>query len=186
MRYIVGVFVAIVLAIAVIFALVRGGSDTPKKEATSNKTTLSDYSNKPAVLSFTTTGPVTAEEEREAVKISVSAEARTIEILKGYNKTVAFRQTFPNNTAAYQAFLDALNGAGFSLDKKTDAKQNEICPFGSHYNFELKDGSQQVINTWTTSCGAKTGNFAGKPTDIRKLFQAQIPDYDSLAKNVKL
>lgn len=188
MRYILGVFGVIVLMIFIIILIVRREPTPTNTSQTGDKQiVLADYESKPAVVSLTTRGEVTADEERRAIRVSVSAEQRVLEILEGYDERVVSRQTFANNNNAYRTFLSALDTAGFSREQETEFDDERgVCPLGRRFVYKLQDGSDQVMRTWGTSCGAKQGSFGGDGRIVRRLFEEQIPDYRRLVRDVKL
>jgi hypothetical protein len=188
MRYILGVFGVIVLLIFIVILIVRRDPTPSTTTQTGKKQVLlADYESKPATASLTTRGEVTADEERRAIRISVSAQERVIEILEGYNETVVNRQSFANNENAYKIFLSALDTAGFTRGQETEIKDERgFCPLGRRFVYRLQDGSEQVLRTWNTTCAEKQGSFGGNGRTIRRLFEQQIPDYRRLVRDVKL
>lgn len=188
MRYILGVFAVIVVLIFAAVLIVRRDPAPRSNVQTGEKqVVLADYETKPATASLTIRGEVTAEEDRRAIRISVSAQERVIEILEGYNESVVNRQTFANNDNAYKVFLSALDTAGFTRQQETDIKDERgYCPHGRRFVYKLQDGSQQVIRTWNTTCSEKKGSFGGNGRTIRNLFEKQIPEYNRLTRDIKL
>lgn len=189
MRYILGVFGVIVLLLLIVILIVRGGSNTPTTtgETREKQVVLTDYLDKPATFILNTRGEINADEEHRSIRISVSAAERTVEIMEGYNGTVTTRQTFSNNSNAYQVFLKALDSAGFSREKESSIPDpSGICPLGKLYDYILRDGSQEVMSTWNTSCTKKNGSFGGDGSTVRKLFEAQIPNYSDIVKGTEL
>lgn len=189
MRYILGVFGIIVLLLLVVILIVRSGPSEPVGEVQTGKpqVNLAEYELKPATVSLTTRGQITADETRRAIRISVSQQERAIEVLEGYDETVVTRQTFPNNREAYKIFLSALSSAGFTREQETEIKDERgVCPFGKRYVFKLQDGSEQVFRAWTTSCRREQGSFGGNSSIARRLFEQQIPDYRTVVRGIRL
>ena len=189
MKYILGVFGVIVLLLLVVILIVRTGPSEPVSDVQTGKPQLSlaDYESKPATLSMTTRGEVTANEDRRAIRITVTKQERAIEILNGYDESVVTRQTFPNNEDAYKIFLSALTTAGFAREQDTDIKDERgECPFGRRYVYKLQDGSDQKLRTWSTSCRASQGSFGGNSKTVRELFEKQIPQYRTVIRGVQL
>lgn len=189
MRYVLGVFgILILMILAVVLIARRGPNETATTVQTGNKqVSLADYEDKPAMAILTVRGEVTGDEQRRGIRITVSAQERDLEILKGYNETVESRQSFPNNNNAYANFLSALDAAGFSREQATDIKDDRgVCPLGQRYDYKLQDGSEEVFRFWNTSCGSKQGNFGGNGIMVRRLFENQIPDYRILTRGVEL
>jgi hypothetical protein len=189
MRYILGVFGVIVLLLLIVILIVRGGSDEPVTNDQTGKkqVVLTDYQDKPAIFILNTRGEINADEAHRSVRISVSPSERSVEIIEGYNGNVTTRQTFSNNKNAYQVFLKAVDAAGFSREKETSIQDpTGVCPLGKLYDYILRDGAQQVMSTWNTSCTKKNGSFGGDGSTVRKLFEAQIPNYSDIVKGTKL
>jgi hypothetical protein len=189
MKYILGVFGVIVLILLVVILVVRSGPSKPVGDVQTGEpqVNLAEYESKPATVSLTTRGQVTADETRRAIRITVSQQERAIEILEGYDEAVVSRQTFPNNSDAYKIFLSALSNAGFTREQETEVKDERgVCPFGRRYVFKLQDGSQQVFRAWTTSCRNGRGSFGGNLGVARRLFEQQIPEYSTVTRGVRL
>lgn len=184
MKYIIGVLGAI-LAILVVFALVFRADDKPNQ---ANVTTakLVDYSKKNSSVSFTTYGRLVGNDQRRAIRITVNANERRIEVLNGYNESVSSVQTYANTQDAYANFLSALGNYGFDRSRTssiTDPRGQ--CPSGNRYSYELTEAGQSKSNLWATTCETK-GTFAGNGPTVRNLFKQQIPDYEKQVQPVKL
>lgn len=189
MKYVLSVFAVIILLLLIIVLIFRGSPDqaTDTTETEKPKITLADYESKPAVLSLTTRGAVTADEDRRAIRVSVSRQERVIEILEGYSETVVKRQVFPNSEASYKVFLSALTSAGFGIEQETEIRDERgVCPFGRRFIYKLQDGSEQVLRTWSVTCGRSGGSFGGNSSVVRRLFERQIPEYRTVIRGVKL
>jgi len=189
MKYILGVFGVIVLLLLIVILIVRSGPSKPVGDVQTGKpqVNLAEYESKPATAILITRGEITAEEDRRAIRISVSRQERVIEILDGYDESVLSRQTFVNNEDAYKIFLSALTTAGFTREQESTIKDERgVCPFGRRYVFKLQDGSDQVFRAWDTSCRRLKGNFGGNTSVVRDLFERQIPDYQTVVRGVRL
>lgn len=187
-RYFIGVGVVLVLlALLAVFVLNRGGDDTPRPAENTNQVAqLTDYAEKNSAVSLTTIGRLVGNDEHRAVRITVSANERRIEILGGYEQQVLSSQTYPNNQEAYETLLSALGGQGFTRSKDTDVTDpRAICPTGSRYEYRVTENSEEKSNLWSVSCD-KSGNFNGRPSTIRQLFQRQIADYNQQIRGVNL
>lgn len=189
MKYVLSIFGVLVLLVLVILLIFRSGPE-PASESVQNGekvVSLGEYEQKAAVASLTTRGKIVADENRRAIRISVTRNERVLEILEGYEENVLSRHTFPNNDDAYKIFLSALDTAGFSREQETDIKDERgICPLGRRYVYRLQDGPEQVLRSWSTSCSTKQGSFGGNARTIRSLFERQIPEYRQLTRSVKL
>lgn len=189
MKYILGVFGVIVLLLLIVILIVRTGPSDPIGDVQTGdrQINLGEYESKPATVSLTTRGEVTADETRRAIRITVNQQERAIEILEGYEETVVSRQTFANNSDAYKIFLSAIKNAGFTRERETEiTDERGVCPFGKRYVYRLQDGSEQVHRTWSTSCGRADGSFGGNSSTIRRLFEQQIPEYRTIVRGVRL
>lgn len=196
MRYYFGALAIIVLLFFGVKAIFTG---TKKKTPASTSTTsvtsttaisrLSDYSSTDAEVSITTEGAVVGDEEHNAIRITVSRDERTLDIINGYNGLVTTTQSFDNNQAAYTIFLHALENYNFTREIKPKVTDDRgVCPAGSKYIYELKNTGKDDTDKrlWSVSCGAAIGNFGGIGPSIRDLFQKQIPDYSTLVSKVRL
>lgn len=186
-RYFIGVgIVLVILALIVVFVVNRqGGTPKPATE-TERVAQLVDYTDKNSAVSLTTIGQVVGDDEHRSVRITVSANERRIEILSGYEQHVIRSKTYPNNHEAYETFLSALGGQGFTNSKKTTVTDpRSICPTGLHYEYRVTEDGEDKSNLWSTSCD-KTGSFNGRPPVIRQLFQRQITDYSQQIRGIEL
>lgn len=186
MRYllgIVGAFILIILAIVLIFRI--GGNNQAEKGTP--QTVLTEYVNSDAVTRLTIDGKVVGKEKHYAVRVTVGRNNRTIEILNGYDGQVVQSREYDNDIAAYNVFLHALENAGFANEKEAkEEDETGVCPTGNRYIYELTENGNDEVRLWSTSCSRKEGNFAGKASLVRRLFQAQIPDYQEVTRNVSL
>jgi len=184
MKYLFGVLGAFfVLIMALVLITSRG-----RRQSTGEKPLIVSQEARAGVSAvLTTQGAVTGEDRRRAIRISVSQNERRLEILTGYEESVESSSTFPNTQLAFENFLAALERAGYSAKQRTIIKDNRgVCPFGSRYTYELREYSQDLMSRWNTSCSSKQGDFAGNGSTVRRLFQMQITDYNSLVQGVDL
>lgn len=177
---VLGIIFVVILAIVLIS---HGGG--PKQGP--RPVVVSDQNREGTSVQFTNQGRLVGEDKRRAIRIVVSQNERRLEILTGYEEAVERAQVYPNTPAAYENFLIALDKAGFDNKRVvSDDDERGSCPLGYTYIYQLKDFSQELIRTWSTSCSARTGTFSGNPATIRTLFQLQIPDYATQTQNVDL
>ena len=185
MRYIVGVL-GVILVIFLFVALIigRGGdSNTQNKKAVAQ---LVDYADKNSSVSLTTIGKMVGNEDRRAVRVTVTPNERRFEILSGYDESVMSLQTYNNTQEAYSNFLSALGNYGFTKKRATSITDPRgLCPTGQRYVYDLSQDGNHISNLWNTSCNDGS-NFAGRGPTIRTLFKQQIPDYDKQTASVKL
>ncbi|HTE22383.1 MAG TPA: hypothetical protein VK674_05070 [Candidatus Limnocylindria bacterium] len=185
MKYVLGVFGVILVAILAIILIMRVGRGDPKP--TERPLVVSEEAREGVSAVITTQGRLVGEDQRRAIRISISQTERRLEILTGYEEAVDRAQTYPSTPAAFEAFLIALDQAGF--DNKRKSTVNDMrgaCPLGKRYVYELKEYSQDLLSSWDTSCGGKLGTFNGGRNTIRKLFEQQIPDYTKQIRGVDL
>ena len=191
-RYIIGVLFLIVAIVVLVFIFnifrsifSNGDEEQSKPNGAFN---LSEASDQGKSLRYTVRGQINGREEHRLIRITVTPENRKLEILQGYDQEVLSSQEFQNNRSAYDAFAEALNGAGFTARGPITGgiPQDQACPLGRHFIYEVAPGEQNSFHSWNTTCGKKNGNFRGKDKDIRTLFEIQIPDYDTLIQDVRL
>jgi hypothetical protein len=191
-RYIIAVL-ALFFILATGIVLIAGRSsngdkpDKPQSQQDAPKQ-LYDYATSPtAKVVFTTQGKIVGDDQFKSIRITVSRSERKLQILNGYTGRVESSKTFVNNEAAFDAFLRSLALAGFSATRET-ARIDErgVCPNGVRYIYEFQDIDTSPQRTWSVSCNAKEGNFAGSAPTVRRLFQNQITDYTQLTRGVRL
>lgn len=184
MKYIVGAVAVILVAVlGIILILGRSNDD----QAGERQVNVTDYADKDAILELTIQGRLVGQDDRRAIRITVSRTERHIAILRGYEETVERSQTFTNVEPAYTTFVRALGMAGFSRERQAiQTDERGVCPLGNRYIYILKDGPEQLMRLWSTSCGRDEGTFGGNANLIRQLFQNQIPDYKKIVSGVKL
>jgi hypothetical protein len=139
-------------------------------------------------VQFTIDGPVTADQTHQAVQITVGQTQAQINTFQGYEGTITNTQSFANNQPSYANFLRALDLAGYTKGNSNPqlADYRGYCPFGDRYIYKIVDGSgKNTEQYWATSCGGQ-GTFKGTVNTIDKLFQLQIPNYNTLTQNLSL
>jgi hypothetical protein len=178
-RYFIGFIVTIGLIVLLIVLLFSGGS---KPKATVTPKTLTSYANTDATVRLTIDGPINAQQTHNQVQITVDREDAQFALLQGYNGSVIKSQTYANTENAYDAFLHALEHAGFTEGNTASGLSDEsgYCPTGDRYIFELMNNDQDLERYWTTSCGGTPKTFGGKLNLNLTLFEQQIPTYQNL------
>lgn len=188
MRYGIAVLAIIFFAIVGTIVLIgRGNSKTSSKPARVTK--LADYDSKPsASVSWTWQGRLVGEDQRKAIRITVTPLTRKFEVLADYEQHVERTIEQVNTPVAFANFTRALDNYGFGRErtvKQTD--ERGMCPLGYVFLYRLTDGSKEVLRTWSDSCIASDGPFGGSSAQlISQLFKAQITDYNKLAIGVTL
>jgi hypothetical protein len=187
MRYILGIFGAFILIILAIVLIFRIGGNNEQRPG-EPQTVLTEYVNSDAVARLTIDGKIVAQEKHYAVRVTVGRTNRTIEILNGYEGEVVQSRQYENDIGAYNVFLHAIQNAGFANKKETSTEEDVtgVCPLGNRYIYELVENGDKKVDLWSTSCTRKDGNFAGNASLVRQLFQAQIPDYQEITRDIRL
>jgi hypothetical protein len=181
MKFIFGALGVILLVILVVVLITRGG-----KGPVEQPLVLSEQAREGVSSAYTEQGRMVGEDQRRAIRVTVNQNERRLEILTGYEEAVESAQTFPNTQSAFEAFLVALDQAGFDNKKVSNIKDERgACPLGRGYVYQLNEYSQPLINTWSTSCG-KIGTFNGNRNTVRALFQKQIPGYAKLVSQIDM
>ncbi len=186
MRYVVGVLAIVVIAIFAVVLIGSHHSSPPKTSTTKQVLKLPDYADKNSKTMLTAQGPVVGEDQFQSIRITVSRDNRRVEILQGYEGNTVNSEQFANTQSAYDVFLRALNNANFNSKRASSfADERGVCALGDRYIYDLQNDNDQVVHTWSTSCGGE-GTFAGKSSLVRQLFQNQIPDYGKFVSGVRL
>lgn len=182
------VVVGLLWLVVVLFQNVFSSSTSTTNPNT--KLSLESYASTNIVAAVYIDGPVVANQDHNAVRITVDRTQTAIEVIKGYDDQVVSQQVFPNSQASYLEFLSALNRANFLKGKTDPALQNDkgACPFGNRYIYTLTDGSKEILHYWTTNCSGGGGTYGGNASLTRELFIRQIPDRDlyTITKDIQL
>lgn len=184
MRYFVGFLITLGLIILLIVLLFSGGGKP--KDHTLPKP-LSSYSTSDAQVSLTIDGPINAAQDHDQIEITVSKDNVTYQHLKGYSATSVDAKIFANDENSYDAFLHALEHAGFMSSDNREALKDEkgYCPTGNRYIFELNQDGNQLKRSWATSCG-KPKTYLGSLSTTLTLFKKQVPGYSELTQGIHL
>lgn len=186
MRYFIGFLVTIGLIIVLIVLLFSGHGE--KSKPLPQAKLLPDYASTDAVARLTIDGKINANEDHDAVRITVGKNDVTYQHIQGYEGTVVDEQTFTNNENAYSNFLFALGREGFTNGNKNSGivgEEKGQCPLLKRYVFELigSDG-HDVLRYWATDCG-KPRTYYGNLYQTVQLFQLQVPNYTNLTQNIR-
>lgn len=181
MRYIIGLLIGIGLIVLTFILVVRIFSGSPK--VTPKPIDLNSYSTTDTVMRLTLDGPIVSDQLHQQVRITVSRDQVLFESFKGYQGDVVATKSYDNNPDAYAQFLHALSVTGYTKgDPKAAKDERGYCPSGVRYVYEAIGDGENILRWWSTSCGGSLGNFRGRPSDIRRLFTRQVPDYDVLTR----
>lgn len=191
MVYASGVFFFMVIGILFTFLITRHKTPDNQKQPVTQQVALSKTQQgqkDSSTFKHTVHSQVVGDEKYRGIRISVSPTSRTIELLQGYNDQVIKTETLTNNQEAYDSFAEALQGVGFSNTQPVPKgiTEDNVCPLGQHYSYEIYGTSQSNMRTWSTSCSGKDGDFAGKADMVRSLFRKQIPDYEKFTAKFAL
>ena len=193
-------FFWIVIAAIVLLLLITMlflGFNKPKTSNTikTNKTiVMADYANADATVSYTVDGITNGNEQHRAIKITVTKKSRMLEIKEGYQGANLQSNSFTNNQDAFKAFLASIQNTGYLIESNAKTKKGTIintniqgqCPLGQKYLFNTYGISGATSFLWTSSCLVAPGTFGGNLKSTQKLFQLQIPNYDTLVKGINL
>lgn len=189
MRYILAILLIAFLAIVGTVVLIGHGNSGSSKTA-ARITKLVDYdTNDAASVSWTQQGRLVGEDQRRAIRVTVTRSKRTVEVLDDYEERVERSTEFTNSPAAFEAFTRALDAASFGRERTVrQADERGVCPVGNRFIYRLTDKSQEVMRTWSDTCTSSDGPFGGGNTAnlIAQLFKAQITEYNKFIIGVQL
>lgn len=189
MRYGVVTLIIAFLAIigTVVFVSLNSG---PAATSSARVTRLADYDGKDSAnISWTMQGRLVGEDQRRAIRVIVSRETRSIEILAGYAERVERSAQYTNSPESFAAFTRALDVANFGRERNvSQPDERGICPLGNRFIYRLTDYSNEIMRTWSDSCQVANGPFGGDKSArlIQQIFKDQIPDYIKFTNGVKL
>src|SRR5690606_34333620 len=90
-----------------------GNADTAQTIDTSRQDLLNTSVNRS--VSMTVRGPIVADEDFRSYQIVISPDSRQFRAFTGYLDVITDSETLPNNTAAYDQFVNALDKANLSV-----------------------------------------------------------------------
>jgi hypothetical protein len=186
MRYFIGFLITIGLIILLIVLLFTGGGkkNNPINGSQQPQTVqqLANFASTNAVVRLTIEGPIVADQNYQSVQITVGNDNTSYQQFQGYQGTVASQQNIVNNQASYSNFLYAIGRAGFLLGDNSKALANDkgYCSTGNRYIFELIEGGTTIQRYWATSCSGTPKTYKGDLSLTLTLFQAQVPNYNTL------
>lgn len=185
LRTIIAALIGIGIIVLLFVLIVKGfsGNSGP----TGPSIDLGKYENTAATATLLIDDPTNVDQDHRQVRISVSGTQNEIDIINGYQGTVADSKTYSSNPAAFGAFLQSLKLLNFAKgDTTSKVDYRGFCPTGERYIYTFNDGNKDLFNFWSTSCGQ--GTFSGNRPGVRSLFENQIPgnDFDDLTGNISL
>ncbi|HSX24120.1 MAG TPA: hypothetical protein VLE74_03410 [Candidatus Saccharimonadales bacterium] len=191
MRY--GIVVLIIIFFAIVGTIVLIGSTNKNTSSakTARVTKLVDYENKDgSTITWTQQGRLLGEDQRKAIRVTVTRNKRTVEILSGYEERVERSEDFTNSPAAFSTFVRALDNANFGRERTVkQPDERGICPTGNRFVYRLTDNGSEVMRTWSDTCASADGPFGGAAVGaqlMQQLFKAQITDYQKFTSGVIL
>lgn len=189
MKYGLAVLVIIFLVIVGAVVLI-GGGDSNSGTRAARTTKLADYDSKDtASVSWTQQGRLVGEDQRKAIRITVTRNTRKVEILNDFAERVERSAEFKNTPEAFAAFTRALDNASFGKERVVkQPDERGMCPLGNRFIYRLADSNKEVMRTWSDTCVTADGPFGGGKTAplIAQLFKAQITDYHKFITGVIL
>jgi hypothetical protein len=184
-RRLVFLFFTFILFIVFLVVLLGHGHKTAVNPV--HVKTLPEYANTTAAVIMTTDGLINGDDLHRQIRITISQDQRSLEVIQGYSGHVIDSHTFYNTNAAYNVFLRAINYSGFlskAKNSKAPTDERGQCPVGFRYIFELNNQGNDVSRLWTSSCAV--GTWGGNLETVQGLFNAQIPNYPTLTDKVNL
>ena len=189
------VVLLVVLLVAVISIKIINGNKGDKGGSKATETVqdekvfrLSEDAETNSVTVYVERG-VTADEKHFSIEMTVSADNRTIRVLKGYQNVEDKSEGLPNNLEAYTAFLKALERYDFTASRKDKSGYGfrEACPTQKSYRFILRDQAYEQFNRWYTFCnGTRFGDYGGKVNSVYALFRNQFPNYSEVTSGISI
>jgi hypothetical protein len=187
-RSLIVVGVILLFIVMIIFVIARGGESPQQKTEVAKQTSLVDYADTTTEMRFTVEGKVNARENHRVIQIHVGRDYRSITIFEGYQGTVLRQQSYLNDRNAYNTFLAAINNQGYTKTREAarGVDSQGACALGRRFRYDIIEGSDTKQSLWSTSCRNADGTFAGRSTQVRQLFEAQIPNYNELTNGIQL
>lgn len=177
------VLVGIVWFVIWLFTPNRNTNTEPHAETTQQQP--DSYAN----VQFVQDGEITAPENHYSVIITINNSSRNISIYNAYKPLAIKTQSYANSQVSYDVFYAALESSGFfaTRENKQGYDRAGYCPLGIRYDYKAgKDISFPDFSSWSASCSAKAGTFAGDKSQVKELFINQIPDYNKFIDGVSL
>jgi hypothetical protein len=179
--------IIIIVVIAGIVALARALFFSGSQEQivdTSKEQLLSSVEG--SAVSMTVRGPIVADENFRSYRITISPSSRDIKTYTGYLGAILDQRTLPNNIAAYEEFVHALEKANLVQGQPFEGDANDvrgICATGRVTEFSLLRDGQPSETLWTSTCGGSKGSLRANVDQLTQLFRAQLPESRALLNN---
>lgn len=185
--------IIIIVAIAGLVGLVRllftgSTSGTPEQDVNVSQQNLLD-STEGRSVSMTVRGPIVADEDFRSYQIIVSPSTREFTSYSGYLADVLDHESLPNNTAAYDQFVHALDKANMVKGTPFEGEKNNvlgICATGKVYEFSVMNADSTDQMLWTSTCSGSPGSLRASSAQLSQLFMNQIPNSSKITNSLKL
>lgn len=179
MRYLIGLILCILVIIFIIIKLLGGGGSDNTQQVPKS---LMSYADTGTTVRYTMDNPIQAPQNHRSIIITVGNVDANLTITKGFDGEIISSKNFDNTVNSYSNFLAGLQRSGNFTHGNSDPKfadQSGYCATGNRYSYDIISPEGTVVqHFWSTSCGVKT--FEGNINIVQRLFQAQIPDFNSL------
>lgn len=183
--------IIIIVAIAGLVALARllftgSASKAEEKIDVSVQNLLSTAEGR--AVQMTVRGPIVADEDFRSYSVAISPSSRQYTSYNGYLDVVTNQQTLPNNQAAYDQFVHALNKANMVAGTPLEGEKNNvlgICATGKVFEFSLINEGKIEEMLWTSTCSGSKGSLRASATQLSQLFLNQIPNGVDVTTNLK-
>lgn len=186
-RTFIVVLVILFIGVLTTVLLIGGRRTNISTDTQTLNVTVADYiNNKNSSVTWTQEGELVGENDRRAIRVTVTPTERRADVLAGYDQKIIKTIKFSNNPTAYASFLLALEELRFGDEKRTnEVDERGVCPFGNRYIYQLHDGADQKMRLWSTTCKKGEGTFDGEANLVKKLFKSQITDYLKFVSGTK-
>ncbi len=134
-------------------------------------------------------GPIVAGENFHSYTVTVKPDSRNMTTYTGYLGQEVEKSDLANDTQAYTQFVNALSRAKLMDGSPLTGDANNtdgICATGYLYMFETLQADNTVQTLWTTTCKGSLGSLKANLSQVRSLFQRQIPTFSALTKKVNM
>jgi hypothetical protein len=183
---IIGIVVAVIFGSILIRNTLRG--NVAKDNAATlagavEKIKLSDYKKSGVTVRMSIEGPVVADENYRKLEVDITNSSRDTKVITGYRGTVLKESKLDNNEPAFDAFMDALDNAGFTAARPNVKNKDYTgqCATGRRYIFDLIEDGKTISSLWRSTCtDLAPGTLGVMATPISNLFRLQLPNVDQV------
>ncbi len=193
MKYFIGFLITVGLIVLMFFLIIRGFSGNKTTTTTTKSTAKAvNYANTNTEVTMNVRGRIIADQEHLSYKITVGRSAVQLNTYRGYDGQVIESRTYTNTQESYAEFLRAIDFAGYmngASNAPADTKDDRgVCANGRVYAFEVVSGSSVNQRFWASNCRNIRGTFRGDATEVKRLFDRQVPskDFNTLVSSLNL